>query len=60
MFRSAKEMTGIALEAVDGTIGKLEQFFFDDQNWAVRYIVADIGSWLSAKRVLLSPASVEG
>jgi len=60
MFRAAKEMTGIALEAVDGTIGKLEQFLFDDQNWAIRYLVVDIGSWLSGKRVLLSPAAIEG
>jgi hypothetical protein len=52
-------MAGLAIEAVDGPIGKLEQFFFDDSNWAIRYLVADIGTWLNGRRVLLSPAAID-
>jgi len=59
MFKSAKEMTGLSIEAVDGAIGRVEQFLFDDRNWAVRYLVIDIGLILVGRRVLLSPASVE-
>ena len=59
MFRSEKEIEGVAIGAVDGTIGKVEQLVFDDRNWAIRYIVVDIGSWLSGKRVLLSPAAID-
>ena len=59
MYRSVKEMVGLPIHAVDGVIGKIDQFLFDDQNWAVRYIVADIGSWLTGKRVIISPAAVE-
>ena len=33
----------------------MKDFYFDDQNWAVRYLVADTGSWLPARQVLLSP-----
>jgi hypothetical protein len=43
------------LEASDGEIGHINDFYFDDQNWAVRYLVADTGSWLPGRQVLLSP-----
>lgn len=59
MFRSAKNSYSLPIEASDGPIGKVEQFLFDDQNWAIRYIIVDIGSWILGKRVLLSPASIE-
>ena len=35
----------------------MKDFYFDDQSWAVRYVVADTGSWLSGRQVLLSPHS---
>lgn len=59
MFRSAKDTYNLPIEAVDGHIGKVEQFLFDDQNWAIRYLVVDIGSWILGKRVLISPTAVE-
>ncbi|HEV2454569.1 MAG TPA: PRC-barrel domain containing protein, partial [Verrucomicrobiae bacterium] len=31
----------------------------DDQNWAVRYLVADTGKWLSGRQVLLSPYAID-
>ena len=33
----------------------VKDFYFDDQNWAVRYLVADTGSWLPGRQVLISP-----
>jgi PRC-barrel domain len=33
----------------------VKDFYFDDTNWAVRYVVADTGSWLSGRQVLLAP-----
>ena len=55
MLRSVKQLHGDKLGAVDGEIGHVKDFYFDDQNWAVRYVVADTGSWLSGRLVLLSP-----
>jgi len=52
-------MNGMPVESKGELIGKIEQFLFDDRNWAVRYIVTDVGNRLSGKRVLLSPAAVE-
>jgi Spy/CpxP family protein refolding chaperone len=55
MLRSIKQLHGAKLGAPDGEIGHVKDFYFDDQNWAVRYVVADTGSWLSGRKVLISP-----
>ena len=55
MLRSIKQLYGDELKATDGEIGHIKDFYFDDQNWAVRYVVVDTGSWLSGRLVLISP-----
>jgi hypothetical protein len=32
--------------------------FFDDERWTVRYLVADVGSWLIGRKVLISPHAI--
>src|ERR1051325_3289426 len=58
MLRKAKDLLGNKLSAVDGEIGRVKDFYFDDLNWAVRYLVADTGHWLSHRQVLISPFSI--
>jgi len=58
MLRSIKEITGYVLQAVDGEIGRCKDFLFDDENWTIRYMVADTGKWLPGKKVLISPISL--
>jgi hypothetical protein len=58
MLRSIKQLYGTKLGASDGEIGHVKDFYFDDQNWAVRYLVADTGSWLPGRQVLISPHSL--
>ena len=55
MLQSLKRLYRDKLGASDGEIGHINDFYFDDQNWAVRYLVADTGSWLPGRQVLLSP-----
>src|SRR5688572_18579967 len=55
MLRSVKKLFEDKLGASDGEIGHVNDFYFDDQNWAVRYLVADTGSWMPGRLVLLSP-----
>jgi hypothetical protein len=54
-LQSIKQLHGNKLGASDGDIGQVKDFYFDDQNWAVRYLVADTGSWLPGRLVLLPP-----
>lgn len=58
MLLSIKELQGYKILATDGQIGKVGDFFFDDLAWTIRYLVADTGSWLNEKKVLLSPMAL--
>jgi hypothetical protein len=58
MLRSITQLAGDKLRATDGEIGHVKDFYFDDRNWVVRYVVADTGSWLTGRLVLLSPLSL--
>jgi uncharacterized protein YrrD len=53
-------VSGATVHAVDGDIGTLEDFYFEEDHWAIRYLLVDTGNWMSGKRVLLSPMSVRG
>lgn len=55
MLIKAKTLKGYKLHSLDGDIGKAKEFYFDDQHWTVRYLVADTGNWLTGRQVLLSP-----
>jgi hypothetical protein len=55
MLRSLKQLYGNQLGASDGDMGHVKDFYFDDQNWAIRYLVVDTGSWLPGRQVLLAP-----
>jgi len=60
MLIKAKILKGYSIESKeDETIGKVEEFYFDDRHWTIRYIVAHTGSWLSTRQVLISPYAVE-
>lgn len=58
MLRSALQLRGYRIDANNGEIGKAHDLFFDDAHWGVRYLVADTGTWLPGRRVLISPASL--
>ncbi len=60
MLRRAKELKNYQLKAKDGEIGRVKEFYFDDRNWIVRYLVVDTGTWLAGKRVLISPFAMTG
>ena len=57
MLHNLKQIRGHKLAASDGTIGHVKDFYFDDKTWAIRYLVADTGNWLTGRQVLLSPYS---
>ena len=60
MLHLARKIRGATIRATDGEIGTLEDFYFEEDRWTVRYFLVDTGKWFSGKRVLLSPMSVKG
>lgn len=55
MLQSIQHRYGQTIRATDGEIGHVKDFYFDDENWTVRYLVADTGGWLTGRLVLISP-----
>jgi hypothetical protein len=55
MLRSVKDLRGYTISAIDGDIGQVHEFFFDDRSWAIRYLVVDTGNWLPGRQVLITP-----
>ncbi len=59
MLIKSRELEGFKLEAKDGDIGNVKEFYFDDRHWAIRYLVVDTGSWLTGRKVLIAPYAIE-
>jgi len=59
MLRSMSDLEGYVIGATDGPIGHVEDVYFDDEAWVVRYLIVDTGSWLSSRKVLISPIAIE-
>ncbi len=55
MLYTAGTLKNYKLHSSDGEIGKVKEFYFDDHYWTIRYLVADTGSWVSGRQVLISP-----
>jgi len=58
MLRSMSELEGCVIGATDGPIGHVKDVYFDDEAWVVRYLIVDAGSWLSSRKVLISPIAI--
>jgi len=58
MLYNLSALEGFSLGATDGEIGSVEDFYFDDEGWAIRYLAADTGTWLPGRKVLISPSSL--
>jgi len=53
-----KDLEDCAIRATDGIIGQVKDLYFDDKAWVIRYLVVDAGTWLSSRKVLISPIAV--
>ena len=60
MFTNSKDLKGLVIRATDGELGTVDQLYFDDQSWAIRYLTVETGGWLGGRQVLISPMSIVG
>ena len=58
-LRSAQGVTGYRLHARDGEVGKLDDFVIEDEAWNILYLIIETGTWLSNRKVLISPQWIE-
>lgn len=54
-LRGTAEVAGYDIQASDGSIGHVQDFIFDDENWTIRYLVVDtVNWWPGGKKVLIA------
>lgn len=58
MAHTLSVLRGATIHALDGDVGTLEDFYFDDRLWVVRYVVARTGPWVNRRHVVLSVMSL--
>ncbi len=58
MMLVGSALKGFAIEASDGAIGTVSDFLFDDRTWKIRWMVVDIGGWLSGRKTMVHPSAI--
>lgn len=58
MLLATTDLENYTIGATDGCIGLVHDVFFDDESWVVRYLVAETGSWLAGRKLLVSPIAI--
>jgi uncharacterized protein YrrD len=57
---STRQASGYTIEAVDGPIGHIRDFVFEDETWMIRYLTIDTHEWWQSEtEVLLSTESID-
>ena len=57
MLTNSTFLRDLTIHATDGELGTVDEFYFDDETWGIRYLVVKTGGWLSGREVLISPIS---
>jgi len=59
MQHSVNNLVGCTVNVKDCELGKVNEFYFDDIAWSIRYLVVKAGNWMS-ERILLIPQAALG
>jgi hypothetical protein len=59
MLYNTNDMKNFKVMATDGEVGTIKDSYFDDDAWVIRYFLVETLSWLSSRKVLISPAAIE-
>jgi hypothetical protein len=60
-LRSSANVKGYDIQALDESIGHVQDFVFDDTSWAIRYLVIDTRNWWpGGKKVLVGTHWIDG
>ncbi|MBU0714196.1 MAG: PRC-barrel domain containing protein [Verrucomicrobia bacterium] len=58
MNRSLSDLVNCVVRASDGDIGLVQQFYFNDYSWTIRYMVMNTVIWRPGRQVLISPVAL--
>src|ERR671919_667617 len=59
MLHKLKDLQGDAILAEDGEVGSVDDLYFDDEGWDVRYVVVNTRRWIPGRKYLISPVAID-
>jgi sporulation protein YlmC with PRC-barrel domain len=59
MLHKIRDLQGDAIHAEDGEVGSVDDLYFDDAGWDVRYLVVNTRRWIPGRRYLVSPIAID-
>ncbi|MBD0357606.1 MAG: PRC-barrel domain containing protein, partial [Rubrobacter sp.] len=54
MLNGAKDFDRYSVRAADDAVGGVDDLYFDDESWTVRYVVVGAGGSILSRRTLLA------
>ena len=54
-LRSAREIHGYKIAALDGEAGTIDDFIVDDDQWKIHFIVVETGDWNDHRKIVVAP-----
>jgi hypothetical protein len=58
-LRSGSEVVGYRIQAADGELGHVQDFFVDEQSWTIAWMIVDTRNWLPGRNVVVPPSAIE-
>jgi hypothetical protein len=58
MLFAISGLVGCPVEGIDGRVGTVKDFLFDDESWKIRWMVVDTGHWLPGRQILIHPSAI--
>jgi sporulation protein YlmC with PRC-barrel domain len=59
VLHKVKDLQGDAILAEDEEVGSVDDLYFDDQDWDVRYLVVNARRWVPGRKYLVSPVAID-
>jgi hypothetical protein len=60
VFTSFATLMKIPLVTTDGEEHQVCRLLFDDRSWTICFLIADAGSWLSSRQVVIRACAIDG
>jgi len=59
MLHKVKDLQGDSILAADGELGSVDDLYFDDEGWDIRYLVVNARRWIPGRKYLVSPIAID-
>jgi sporulation protein YlmC with PRC-barrel domain len=59
MLHKIRDLQGDSIHAEDGEVGSVDDLYFDDEGWDVRYLLVNTRRWIPGRRYLVSPVAID-